>query len=147
MDPRFPAPLMDELAINIFVDADHAHDKVSGRSITGLLATVGSTPVTWKSKRQTSVQTSTFGAEFTALKLAVEEAITIRYHLRSMGSGRQHVSHTQCNQPWKRTEQKSNCPIVPFRPRTPSTKSHLSSQGRYKRQLRGPLHESSFQCR
>eukprot|EP00980_Cylindrotheca_fusiformis_P019026 scaffold6396_cov63-Cylindrotheca_fusiformis.AAC.1 len=51
MDPRFPAPLMDELAINIFVDADHAHDKVSGRSITGLLATVGSTPVTWKSKK------------------------------------------------------------------------------------------------
>ena len=46
---------------------------------------MGSTPTTWSAKRQTSVQTSTFGAEFIALKRAVEEAITIRYHLRSMG--------------------------------------------------------------
>ena len=38
-----------------------------------------------ESFRQTSVQTSTFGSEFTALKKAVEVAITIRYHLRSMG--------------------------------------------------------------
>lgn len=85
MDPRFPTPLLKELDINIFIDADHAHDKVSGRSITGLFATLGSTPISWRSKRQTSVQTSTFGAEFTALKAGVEEAITIRYHLRSMG--------------------------------------------------------------
>ena len=46
---------------------------------------MGSTPVYWKSTRQTSVQTSTFGSEFTALKKAVETAVTIRYYLRSMG--------------------------------------------------------------
>ena len=85
MDPRFPAPLLDELDLNIFVDADHCHDKVTGRSITGLLAMAGSTPVTWSSKRQLSVQTATFTAEFTALKTAVEECISLRYHLRSMG--------------------------------------------------------------
>ena len=50
-----------------------------------MIAFVGSTPIYWKSTRQTCVQTSTFGAEFTALKKAVETAITIRYHLRSMG--------------------------------------------------------------
>ena len=71
--------------INIFVDTDHAHDKVTGRSITGILAFVGSTPTLWSSKRQTAVQTSTFGAEFTALKKAVEECITLRHHLRAMG--------------------------------------------------------------
>jgi hypothetical protein len=85
IDPRFPKPLINELPINIFCDADHAHDKVTGRSITGIIGMVGSTPVLWESKRQTSVQTSTFGAEFTALKKAVEKVITIRYHLRSMG--------------------------------------------------------------
>ena len=58
---------------------------MTGRSITGILAFVGSTPVYWKSKRQTSVHTSTFGAEFTSLKNATEVAITLRYHLRSMG--------------------------------------------------------------
>jgi hypothetical protein len=85
MDPRFPEALLDELDINLFCDADHAHDKVTGRSITGILGLVGSTPTIWSSKRQASVQTSTFGAEFTALKKAVEDAVMMRYHLRSMG--------------------------------------------------------------
>jgi hypothetical protein len=71
--------------INIFVDANHAHEKMTGRSMTGLFCFVGSTPVLWKSQRQASVQTSTFGAEFTALKKAVEQTITIRYYLQSMG--------------------------------------------------------------
>jgi hypothetical protein len=85
LDPKFPEPLVPEMDINIFVDANHAHDKVTGRSVTGLFCFVGSTPVSWRSKRQASVQTSTFGAEFTALKKAVEEGITLRYYLRSMG--------------------------------------------------------------
>jgi hypothetical protein len=72
--------------INIFVDANHAHDKVRGRSVTGLFCFVGSTLVSWRSKRQASVQTSTFGAELTALKKEVEEGITLHYYLRSMGS-------------------------------------------------------------
>ena len=85
IDSKFPPALTEELPINIFVDADHGHDRKTGRSITGLVVMVGSTPIVWRSKRQSCVQTSTFGAEFTALKLAVEEAVTIRYHLRSMG--------------------------------------------------------------
>jgi hypothetical protein len=67
--------------MNIFVDANQAHEEVSCRSITKLFATLGSTPISWQSKRQTSVQTSMFGAKFTALKEAVKEAVTIRYHL------------------------------------------------------------------
>ena len=85
IDPRFPEPKVDELKISIFCDANHGHDKVTGRSITGIIAFVGSTPILWESKRQNSVQISTYGAEFTALKRAVEHAIVIRYHLRSMG--------------------------------------------------------------
>lgn len=85
LDPRFPEPLVPELDINIFCDSDHAHDKLTGRSITALLGFVGSTPIIWQSKRQTSVQTSSFGAEFTALKKAVEEVVSLRYHLRAMG--------------------------------------------------------------
>ena len=69
----------------MFVDADHAHDKITGRSITGLVVFVCSTPVVWYSKKQQAVATSTFSAEFTALKAAVEECVNLRYHLRSMG--------------------------------------------------------------
>ena len=85
VDPSLPMPLMKELDITIFVDADHAHDKATGRSITGMVSFVGRTPIYWCSKRQSAVQTSTFGSEFTALKRAVEEAITLRYYLRAMG--------------------------------------------------------------
>ena len=80
-DERFPSFKIPELDITVFCDADHGHDLVTGRSITGILAFVGSTPVCWKSTRQTAVQTSTFGAEFMAMKKAVEVAITLRYHL------------------------------------------------------------------
>ena len=85
IDPRFPMPLIEELQTTIFCDADHGHDRVIGRSITGIFSVVGSTPISWSSKRQACVQTSTFGAEFTALKKAVEETVMLRYHLRSMG--------------------------------------------------------------
>ena len=85
IDNRLPEPKMKELPITIFVDSDHGHDRVTGKSITGVIVFVGRTPIYWGAKRQSSVQTSTFGAEFIALKKAVEEAVTTRYHLRSMG--------------------------------------------------------------
>ena len=69
---------MDELKISIFCDANHGHDKVTGRSITGIIVFIGNTPILWESK---TVQTSTYGAVFTASKRAVEHVITIRYHL------------------------------------------------------------------
>ena len=85
VDDKLPDPLMKELPITIFVDSNHGHDKITGKSITGLVVFVGRTPIFYQSKRQASVQTATFGAEFIALKKAVEEAITTRYYLRSMG--------------------------------------------------------------
>ncbi len=46
---------------------------------------VGCTPITWKSRRQGAIATSTYGAEFSAMKLATEEVIMIQYMLRSLG--------------------------------------------------------------
>ena len=85
IDPRFPPPFISELDITLFVDANHGHDTITRQSITRLLGMIGCTPVTWLAKRQGCVQTATYGAELTALKTAVEEAVTLRYHLRSMG--------------------------------------------------------------
>jgi hypothetical protein len=85
MDPHFPTPLGQEIPITIFFDSDHAHDKVTGRSISGIIVMVGRTPIIWKSRRQGAVQTSTYGAEFCAMRMATEEAISIRYMLQSLG--------------------------------------------------------------
>ena len=71
--------------ISVFLDSNHGHDKKTGQSITGIFGLVGSTPIIWKSKRQPTVQTSTFGAEFTALRTAVEDTVLICYYLRGMG--------------------------------------------------------------
>ena len=68
---------MKKMDINMFSDSDHRHDNVSGRSITGAVGFVGRTPVLWMSTRQLSVQTSNFGAEFLALRTAVQDTVTI----------------------------------------------------------------------
>ena len=85
LDTALPPPLMNELDITAFVDSDHAHDKVTRRSITGILILVGRTPVFIFSKRQGAIETSTYGAEFCAMRTAVEEIQSIRYMLRSLG--------------------------------------------------------------
>ena len=45
IDPGLPIPKMKELPINIFTDANHAHDKTTGKSITGLIRCIGRTPI------------------------------------------------------------------------------------------------------
>jgi hypothetical protein len=85
IDERFPKPKHQELPVSIFFDSDHAHDRMTGRSISGVIVVVGCTPITRKSRRQGAIATSTHGAQFYAMKLATEEAIMIRYMLRSLG--------------------------------------------------------------
>lgn len=80
-----PTPLIDEIIISTFVNSDHAHDKVTRRSITGIISVLGRTPVFYQSKRQGAVATSTYSAEFAALRTAVEETIALRYMLRCLG--------------------------------------------------------------
>ena len=81
----FPPSKGDEFNPTLCVDADHAHDRVTRRSITGLIAFLGSTPILWTAKRQGTVETSTYGAEFNALRTATEETIALRFILRSLG--------------------------------------------------------------
>ena len=78
--------VMKELEISIFVDPNHGHDKITGKSVTRniMFMFVERTPIHWESKRQSSVQSLTFEAELISMKKAVEEAATTRYYLRYM---------------------------------------------------------------
>ena len=69
----------------VFADANHAAYKVTRRSQTGILIFCNQAPKLWFSKRQNSVESSTFGSEFTALKNTVELVTAIRYKLRMFG--------------------------------------------------------------
>lgn len=80
-----PKPMGKPVTITVFVDADHASERVTRRSVTGILLFVNSTPIKWYSKKQNTVETSTYGAELVALRIAVEMIIEYRYKLRMMG--------------------------------------------------------------
>ena len=84
-DPKFPVSRGAELMITFLVDSDHAHDKVTRKSITGLIGYVGSTPVIWYSKGQGAVASSTYAAELIALRQGTEEIINMHYMLRCLG--------------------------------------------------------------
>ena len=67
LPPRMPEPLGNPLTLHVFVDANHAGNVVTRRSHTGILLFVQNSPIQWLSKRQNTVETSTFGSEFVAL--------------------------------------------------------------------------------
>jgi hypothetical protein len=85
LPPNQPQPRGFGFTIRAKVDADHASDSVSRRSRTGFLVWVNSSLVHWWSKKQTSVETSSFGSEFVAMKQCCEYLRGLRYKLRMMG--------------------------------------------------------------
>jgi hypothetical protein len=67
------------------VDSDHASDTVTRHSRTGFLVWINCALVYWMSKKQTSVESSSFGSEFIAMKQCCEYIRGLRYKLRMMG--------------------------------------------------------------
>ena len=80
-----PQPRRQPVQIYVFVDASHAHNKLTRRSQTGILLYLNKSPIIWYSKSQKTVETSTFGSEFVALRIATEMIKGLRYKLRMMG--------------------------------------------------------------
>lgn len=82
---NMPEPLGRSVETNTFVDSDHAGDAVTRRSRTGILIFMNKSPVMWLSQRQATVESSTFGSEFVALRKAIEMVKSLRYKLRMFG--------------------------------------------------------------
>ena len=82
---NMPEPLGEPVDINIFVDADHAGNKVTRTSHTGILIYCNMAPIVWFSKKQNTIESSTFGSEFIALKIAMELIEGLRYKLQMFG--------------------------------------------------------------
>jgi hypothetical protein len=70
--PNAPPPRGEPVQIDCFIDADHAGNRVTHHSQTGILVFLNRSPIIWFSKAQNTVETSTFGSEFTALRIATE---------------------------------------------------------------------------
>ena len=73
------------MSTHCFEDSDHDSENFTRRSQTCILIFCNQAPVMWLSNKNNSVETSTFGSEFIALKLEVELVIALRYKLCMFG--------------------------------------------------------------
>ena len=80
-----PRPRGKSVSNYCFVDATHAGENTTRRSMTGILIFCNRAPIIWHIKRQNDVETPTFGSEFTGMKNYVEMIAALRYKLRIFG--------------------------------------------------------------
>ena len=80
-----PEALGKAVRMTAYVDANLYHDMVTGRALTAVLHLINQTPVDWFCKRQATVETATFGSEFVAARIAVDQIIDLRNTLRYFG--------------------------------------------------------------
>ena len=80
-----PKPRGKKVVMTCWVDASHASNKLTMRSHTGIFIKLNGAPIAWYSKRQNTVESSTFGSEFVALRVATEMCQALRYKLRMFG--------------------------------------------------------------
>ena len=68
-----------------FVDVDHVSNTVTQKSQTGILIFLNRALIVWYSKRQNIMETSTFGSEFIAMRMAVDHIEALCYKLHMLG--------------------------------------------------------------
>ena len=79
-----PEPRGESIQINCYVDVDHTGDKATTRSHTRILIFVNMDLIYCFSKRQNTIESSNFGLEYIAMRIAVEKVKALRYKLRMM---------------------------------------------------------------
>ena len=97
MPPNMPKPRGKPVQISIFCDAAHATCHKTRRSTTGIVMFLNGAPISWYSKRQNTIESSVFGSEFVALKIAIEKNEALRYKLRMMGVPIEGPSNVFCD--------------------------------------------------
>ena len=80
-----PRGIGKEFIIRAYVDADFAGDNLIRRSRTGSIIMINNAPLYWFSKKQSSMETNSFGSEFVAMRQCCEYLKGLRYKLRMMG--------------------------------------------------------------
>ena len=80
-----PAARGNAIDVSAFVDADHAGNLINRRSQTGFILFCNGAPIVWYSKKQNTVESSTFGSEMLAMRSCLEAIEALRTKLRWFG--------------------------------------------------------------
>ena len=65
--PNAPDPRGKSVELLMWVDSDHAGDKMTRQSCTGYFIFLNTALIDWLSKKQATFESSVFGAEFIAI--------------------------------------------------------------------------------
>jgi len=82
---RIPEPLGNPVQVIAYVDANHAGNIKTRTSHSGVLIYINQAPIIWYNKRQNTVEASSFGSEYIALRICTEMVEALRYKLRCFG--------------------------------------------------------------
>ena len=82
----FQNPQCKPITTTTTVYANLNHCLATGRSVTGCLHFVNHTPIDSYSKRQATVETTTYGSEFVASKTATDQIIDLSHTLGYLGA-------------------------------------------------------------
>ena len=85
LPPDAREPLGNSVVLRLFCDSSDADDLKTRRSRSGYFIFMNSAPIAWLAKKQATIETSVFGAEFVTMKIGVEALRGLRYKLHMMG--------------------------------------------------------------
>jgi hypothetical protein len=68
-----------------YKDANLYHDMATGKAVMGIIHFLNGTPVEWYTRKQATVETATYGSEFTAAKSAIQQIAGLRLTLQYLG--------------------------------------------------------------
>ena len=83
--PSMPEPLGASVRIGCFVDADHAGNQLTRRSHTGIIIFLNKAPIHAFSKKQNTCESSTYGSELVAMRIARDMISALRIKLKCFG--------------------------------------------------------------
>ena len=83
--PDMPVPLGNAVNMACFVDADHAGNKITRRSHTGILIFLQNAPILAFSKRQNTCESSSYGSELVAMRIARDLVSALRIKIKCFG--------------------------------------------------------------
>ena len=80
-----PQPLGNGFKIRCFVDADHSGESFTRRPRNGFILKLNNSPIYCYQKKHSTIETSTLGSEFMAMKQAVEYLHGLCYKICMFG--------------------------------------------------------------
>ena len=81
---NMPESRGNPVEITLSVDAAFTGDLITRQSHTGIIIFINNDPIYWYSKRQATVEASTFGSEFVSLWVSIEMNDCLQYKLQMM---------------------------------------------------------------